>query len=298
MSLHDHALLVNLSLTTIPTARKDRQITDGVLRDHHAAPDAGRWVSRLWPKEALDPIRKLDSQIRAYHAEKTLPWSNRGERIIAARTTPDYFARIRSFRAERDKLIADFAGNYDFWITRAASMRGNAFRPDEYPPAHTVQRRMRFTVESAPIPHRDDFRIQLAAGPLDGMRHDLEARIEAATQAARAELYQRVAEPVSRLIERIADGTPLTAKTFNALRALVKDLPDANAIGDPNLDLILRTIDAQILRLDPEAINTSKSDRSRAVMKANGILAAMAPWMAPLEDEDEDEESIPARKAV
>ena len=64
MSLHDKSLLVSLTLAGIPSSRADKEITADVLFRENASADAGRWISRLWPREAMEPIRSLDAQIR------------------------------------------------------------------------------------------------------------------------------------------------------------------------------------------------------------------------------------------
>lgn len=289
MSIHDKSLLVSLTLAGIASTRADREITMDVLREQSADADAGRWVARLWPKEALEPIRSLDARARAYHASKTLPWLDKGERIIASRTFLDYLDTMRGLRMEREALVNAFLANYDTWLAKARSMRGTAFNIEEYPTRQAATRKFRFEFNTQPIPHREDFRIALAGPDLESVREDLDRRLQEAERGAVRHLYQRLAEPVANLIERLADpDARITGATLNALRDITAALPDINFLDDPEVESLRQRIMADLCRLDPESVSTSSSDRSRAVAKANSILTAMAPWIDPDSGDESD----------
>lgn len=287
MSLHDKSLLISLTLAGIPSARADKQITKDVLFQQNAEADAGRWVSRLWPREAMEPIRGLDSQIRSYHYSKTLPWMDKGERIIAARTFTTYMDAMRESRFKRETLVQGFLDHYDDWIDRAREMRGDLFNPDEYPHRCDARRKFKFELASMPVPHSADFRVTLAAEDMEEIRAGLEARVQAAETTATRDIYRRMAAPVAALVDRLAtpDGR-FTEATLNALKELCATLPDVNVLDDPAIESLRQLIESQLCHLNPETITNSRSDRSRALDKANSILATMAPWMAPLEDEE------------
>lgn len=285
--LHNKTLLICLGLSGISSARADKQITAEVLTDKNAAEDAGRWVSRLWPKEALEPIRSLDSQIRAFHYQKTLPWMDKGERIIAARTFTPYMDEMRNMRYKRETLVQGFLDHYEDWIQAARLMRGDTFREDEYPHVSDARKKFKFELSSMPVPHREDFRVTLANEEMDEVQRSLDARIQRAERNATVDLYRRMAAPVVALVERLANpDAKITDATLNALKELVNSLPDINIMDDPEVESIRQSIRDQLCRIYPDAVNDSRSDRQRSLTKANAILNKMAPWLDPVEDED------------
>lgn len=289
MSLHEKSLLISLTLAGLPSSRADKEITAAVLFDKNAQADAGRWISRLWPRAAMEPIRGLDSQIRSYHYQKTLPWMDKGERIIASRTFTAYTEQMRDYRYKRETLVQGFIDCYDDWLDQAREMRGDSFKLSEYPTRHSCRDRFRFELATAPIPHRDDFRVTLASEDLHEIQAALDARVADAELTARRDLYRRMAEPVAKLVERLAEpDARFTAATLNVLRELCATLPDVNVLDDPEVEFLRQTIESQLCHLDPESISESRSDRSRALSKANSILAKMAPWMDSIEDEAEE----------
>lgn len=291
MSLHDKSLIVDLTLSGITTTRTDAHITRSVLRAQQADDEAGRWVSKLWPKEALEPIRAIDSQIRAYHYDKTLPWLDKGGRICATRAFPDYIATMRDFRHRRETLVREhFIDRYDYWLAKAKTMRGHAYVAAEYPTRYGAADRFRFETHAEPIPHIADFRISLNQIDLADIQSDLDARLIEAERIAVAALLKRIAEPLTKLIERLADPD---AKFQDSLVGNIRDLaaaiPDLNILDDPRIDALRQQI-AALGAVSPTTLRESRSDRNRALSKASSILSTMAPWM----DEDafeEDEET-------
>lgn len=290
MSLHEKSLIVDLTLSGITTSRTDASITRSVLRAQQADDEAGRWVSKLWPKEALEPIRAIDSQIRAFHYAKTLPWLDKGGRICATRAFPDYIATMRGHRVTRETLVREhFLDRYDYWLAKARSMRGHAFNPAEYPTRHGAADRFRFETHAEPVPHRDDFRISLAQAQLADMQADLDARLDEAERIATAALLKRIAEPITKLIERLADPD---AKFQDSLVGNIRDLahaiPDLNVLDDPRIDALRQQI-AALGAVSPTTLRESRSDRNRTLSKASSILSTMAPWMDEDAFEEDDE---------
>jgi SpoVK/Ycf46/Vps4 family AAA+-type ATPase len=280
MSLHDKSLLISLTLTGIPSTRQDKDITRDVLFQQQADADAGRWMSRLWPRAAMEPIRSIDGQIRSFHYSKTLPWMDKGERIIASRIFTEYMEKIRDLRFKRETLVQGFIDHYDEWINQAREMRGSLFKEDEYPHRFEAARRFRCEISATPVPHKEDFRVTLASEDMAEVQASLDARVQQAETNATRDLYRRIAAPVAALVERLANpDSRLTDATLNSLRDLCHSLPDINVLDDPEIESLRQSIQSQICSLHPETLTESRSDRSRALDKANSILATMAPWM-------------------
>ena len=293
MSLHDKSLLVAITLGGIPSSRIDRDTTAFVLRNQNAEDEAGRWTARLWPKEALEPIRSIDSQIRTYHYSKTLPWLDNGHRILASRVFQDYSDHLRGLRVERENAVWGFLDHYESWIDRARQMRGTAFDIEEYPSRLKAKRKFKFEINAQPVPCSGDFRITLDAPDLKRIQDELDERVQAAELAARRDLYGRIAAPVAALLERLADpDSRITDATLNAIRSLVDDIPDLNVFDDPEITALRDRIAIGLATLRPDTLKESRADRNRAATKASAILQTMAPWLqsdgSDLSDRSED----------
>ncbi len=287
MALHDKCVLMDLSITSLTSARTDRSITADVILRTRGQDDAGRWVSQLWPKAALDPIRSHDSATRKIHQRLTLPWLDNSKRILPSSKFEEYMATMRQRRPEREALVSKFIAEYDHWIAEASAMRGTAFSRSDYPDAFTAAGAFTFSVQAEPVPHRDDFRITLAGADLDEIHSGLEARLDAAARIARNELLGRVCQPLVKMVERLSDpDAKFRDSLIENVRAIAAEIPDFNLTDDPEVEALRQRILRDLGMLQPDALRESKSDRSRAARKAGDILATMAPW---LEDDDSDE---------
>ena len=65
--LAERAVLMRLSIGLPGEARQDSGLTDDVKREHALGSGAGKWIKSLFPPEALQKIKKLDNEARAYH---------------------------------------------------------------------------------------------------------------------------------------------------------------------------------------------------------------------------------------
>jgi hypothetical protein len=285
MSLHDRAILIDLTLTSLTTSRTDQGVTASVLRANAAKDDAGRWVSRLWTKEAIDPIARHDAKTGSLHREMTLSWLDNSLRILPTARFDEYMQVMRDRRPEREAIIRDhFIGRYAHWLQEAANMRQGLYRPAEYPDVATAAARFTFRVEAQPVPHRDDFRVSLSAGDMREMQAILDDRLVEAGKVARNDLVARISEPLVRIVERLSDpDCKFKDSLIDNIRTIAGAIPAFNVTDDPALEDVRLRIHRGLAQLDPDTLRESRSDRTRAAAEANQILASLAPWMEPLE---------------
>ena len=249
-------------------------------RKPSAESDAGRWVSRLWPKEALDPINTHDRATRAFHLDMTLPWLDNSKRILPSSRFADYMDSVRQRKAERTALVAAFINRYDHWIQEAATMRQGTFRHADYADRSTAEARFSFKVEAEPVPHKDDFRVALAAPDMDAMQATLEERLAVGVRIARNDLLRRISEPLAHMVERLAEpGATFRDSLFENVRQIAHLIPALNITDDPEIEAIRQKITSSLDHLDPGTVRDSAFERKRTAAAANEILSTMAPWL-------------------
>jgi hypothetical protein len=163
MSLQDRSILINISLHSFGQSRKDSSVTSKVLLDNSADGDSGSWSTNLLPKEAYKSISQLDSQIRKCHKDNTLPWSDKGSRILPSENFDNYMAQIRSFRRQREELVETFRRLYPTYLNAARAKRGVLFNPAHYPTDEQAAAQYDFVLNATPVPHENDFRCTIGA---------------------------------------------------------------------------------------------------------------------------------------
>ena len=80
-SLGAKAMIVDLKISFWSGFKIDRNITADVNAEHQTD---GRFNKRLVPKVYMEQLRKAKNEVVHCHQHGTLPWSDRGQRILRA----------------------------------------------------------------------------------------------------------------------------------------------------------------------------------------------------------------------
>jgi hypothetical protein len=283
MSLQDRSILINISLHSFGQSRKDSSVTSKVLLDNSADGDSGSWSTNLLPKEAYKSISQLDSQIRKCHKDNTLPWSDKGSRILPSENFDNYMAQIRSFRRQREELVETFRRLYPTYLNAARAKRGVLFNPAHYPTDEQAAAQYDFVLNATPVPHENDFRCTLGSpADLAKIKSELSSKVKDAEQNAAIELFQRIAAPLAAMVERLSDPDAKFKDTLVGNLEEITDLiPSLNITDNHHLTQLHSTIKTQLAHYTPDALRNSPADRTAAATKAQAILSQAAAWMNP-----------------
>ena len=82
MDLNSDAMLVSLRIAAWSGRMYDRKASAHVAVHHDASASAGRYNKRLLPKDAFAALTATVSRARATHYEQTLPWDDKGARLL------------------------------------------------------------------------------------------------------------------------------------------------------------------------------------------------------------------------
>lgn len=284
--LNERAMLAELSISQWSARRLDKQITDEVNREHGAAADAGRYNKLLLDKSATAAIQQAASAARAEHYRLTLPWNDAGARILSARAFMDYTKAISPHREAFEREVAAFLNNYDDYVRDARRRLNGMFREEDYPTREQITQKFAFSVDVWPMPDASDFRADLTADQVDAIRADIERRTKDALAKATRDAWERVAERVGAMIERLSAYDP-DAKTgtfrdslVENVRDLVAVLPALNINDDPDLEAIRVRMERELCDNDADQLRRFASARHETLNSARDILASVTDFLA------------------
>lgn len=283
MSIQDKSILIDLSLASFSTTRTDVRVTGQVLNMTAAKSDSGRWVKKILPKDATSNITRLDSQIRKYHRTNTLPWSDKGARILPAANFDNYMENMRRLRREREDLVDIFEKNFHLYLADARKSLGTQFDAANYPTAGEAAGQFDYALKATPVPHEGDFRCQLSdAAEMSELQDDLKKQVAAAERNAQLDLFHRIIEPLARMVEKLQDPDGKFKDTLVGNIHEITDLiPALNVMDNPRLKQLHDNIKGQLGHYTPDILRDSPTDRKAAAKKAELIMNQAAAWMAP-----------------
>ena len=288
-TLSEKAMLVGLHIRHWSARKYDRSVSDKVAEDNAANREAGRYNKMLIARNALDDIIKAISKARGTHYDNTLPWTDDGFRILPASNYFEYMAAIGVYKRSFERAVDNFIGNYEDYKQQAEKVLGRLFREKDYPRADSLSTRFLFEIKILPMPASSDFRVGLQAQEVDRIREDIEARMQAAQEAAMRDVWKRIHHAVSRMHDKLSSygRDPETNKIsvrfqdtlVGNLRDLTAILPRLNLTGDPELERISRRLETTLCIPEAQQLREDGDLRRKTAKEAKRILDQMAGYV-------------------
>jgi len=290
VDLSSKAMLAAVRIKQWSGRKLDRQVTDEVNRQHGAAADAGRYNKALISRDALAEILTIAGRARKEHYARTLPWHDDGNRILSAAGYLDYANVMRGLRGEFEAAVAGFAAGYADFVDEARIRLNGMFRAEDYPAPDDIAARFGFEHVLQPLPAAGDFRVTVSDADAAKIRADIEARTNAAVEAAVRDVFQRIGETVGHMAEKLAeykpaeDGNRATGIFRDSLVENVRDLaellPSLNVTESPELARIAERMKAELCGHDAAELRDNESARQDVAAKAAAIAEHVSTFMA------------------
>lgn len=278
MSISNAAMLVELNISVWTANKIDKDASRKVADDNRASSDAGHFRKNLMAGSHLrKEIADYAAGCRLWHNTRTMPWADRGPRLLPTSLFFDYKteanARRTYFMDKRDQ----FGREYPNLQRMAQNYLGDLYDPADYPSLDEVMGKFDFRLVFSPVPDAGDFRLDLPAQELDVMRKQYEAqaneRIEAAMQDQWSKLHDMVARMSEKLIEPEDEDKRRWHDTFitNA-QEMCHMLTHLNVTKDPKLEEARRGLERAIAGVDIEHIKSDVVVREDVKEKLDAIL--------------------------
>ncbi len=278
--LHEKAMLVKLTISQWTGRKKDKKITRETNSFYGADPSSGYYSKSLIAKDAIKVIQQTVNAARKFHYENTLPWGDSGERLLPAKNYFDYTRSMREFDREFDSVVRRFISVYPSLITEAEYRLNKMFDSADYPDVHQVEQRFNFTTEITPVPSVEDFRVSLAQGEVETIKHQMEVQLQKAQANAMEDLWNRLYDVVNKMAGKLheKDGIFRDSLVGN-ITALVNILPKLNVSDDPDLERLRCEVEQKLCRYTPDDLRKNPRAKQTAAFEANAILETMESYM-------------------
>ena len=221
--------------------------------------NAARVLVRVSDHPALSDLTKLHAAAYQRHKRLTLPTVQDGLRILPAGREFEHADEMRAFADKHAALVAAFLADYDDERAQAPVRLNGLYDASMWPSHSDVERRFTFGTQYLPTPTAGAWADFLAAS----------------TEAAEAELRERLTEALTRVRDRCKSDGKLYASVFDSVRDLAALVPDLDLTGDyaPVVAAMapLTTVSADSIRDD----ETARAETARTAASILSVLGGI-----------------------
>lgn len=281
-TITDKAMLVAVHVSMWTAVRHDRRVSNDVAKANGAAStEVGRYNKKLLQEAAaLEHLRELVGQIRAYFYKETLPWSDDGQRVLPAHQYFEFAAKFREFKDQFFAGVAQLMAEYPGYIEQARPVLGDLWRADDYPPLEKLREKFDIELKVLPISTGNDFRVELSEEERSQIAAQIDADVKKSLARGTEELWARMYEAVSHVAARLSLPKPrLRASTFFKLQEMVEIVPKLNITHDQELDAFVATVKQRLCAYRFRELKTFKAVREEAAKNATDIAGQIKALM-------------------
>jgi hypothetical protein len=282
MSITSSSVLVEMNISVWTANKLDKQETEKVIVGNSAVKDAAQVRKNLMAGTSLRrDIENYAAGCRLWHNAQTLPWSDKGARLMPTSLFMAYKAEANVRRDTFNRMVDNFVVQYPALVQTAQNYLGGLFNPDDYPSADAVQSKFGFRLVFSPVPEAGDFRLDVAAQDLQDLRTQYESNFNDRLADAMREPWDRLHKLLGDMSKKLTDkqneeeqkkiryhDTLITNAT-----SLCGLLTHLNVTKDPKLEEARRQLEQTMLGADIDSIKESAEVRASMKSKVDAILS-------------------------
>jgi len=279
MSISASAVLVELNISVWPASKIDREITDKVNSDAGAVRGASQTKKNLFAGTSLrKDISDFAARVRLYHNKHTLPWADKGERMLPTALFMDYKQTMNGFEQTFNMMCNNFYIEYPRLVAEAPTALQGLYKAEDYPELTDVRLKFGFRRTVKPVPEAGDFRLDIPAYDLEEMRSEFMSQQDRKLAEAMREPWERLHKTLVAMSEKLTDveGDDGKKRCHDTLLTnpleLCSLLTKLNITNDPKLEEARRQVEVAMLNADMESIKEDADTRSELKSKVDAII--------------------------
>lgn len=280
MSITSSAVLVELNISVWTANKLDRGATDSVTNNANAVKNAAQVRKNLMAGTSQrKEIADYAAACRLWHNTHTMPWADKGARLLPTSLFLDYKQEANTRRYTFDRMRDNFVADYPAIVQTAHNYLGNLFNPDDYPSADEVYSKFGFRMVFSPVPESGDFRLDLPAQELDEVKRGYEDSFKDRLADAMKEPWDRLHKVLVGISDKLTDkdDDDESKKRYHETlitnaQSLCAMLTHLNVTKDPKLEQARRELEQAMMGADIEVLRESPAERADVKSKVDAIL--------------------------
>jgi hypothetical protein len=280
MSITSSAVLVEMNISVWTANKLDKSATEKVVSDNAAVQNAAQVRKNLMAGTTMrKDIADYAAGCRLWHNTRTLPWADKGARLLSTSLFMDYKSEVNVRRDTFNKMVDNFILQYPSLVQTANNYLGTLFNSEDYPSVDEVRSKFGFRLVFSPVPESGDFRLQVAEQDLQDLRQQYESNFNDRVADAMREPWDRLHKMLVGMSEKLTDvdGEDENKKRYHDTlitnaQSLCSMLTHLNITKDPKLEQARRDLELTMLGADIDNIKESPEVRKGMKDKLDAIL--------------------------
>lgn len=278
MSISNSAMLVEMNISVWTAAVTDRAATAKVTDDANAAQDAGQFKKNLMAGTTLrKEIADYAALCRTWHNGRTLPWSDKGMRLLPTSMFFDYKSEINARKAHFEAKVEKFIEAYPQLLADAPRHLGDLFNPSDYPTVDEVRSKFGFRLVFSPVPESGDFRLNAGEADLSELRAQYDAAYETRVTEVMDTAWTKLHATLKHMSDKLTESEGEKAKPFHAsflpnIQDMCSLLTHFNLTKDPKLEQARRELEKMISVVDIDDIRKDAGTRTDLKAQVDAVL--------------------------
>lgn len=279
ITIASSAMLVDLTIRGYTGRKQDKAVSEEVAGAKHAKSRAGSYQKNLFANcRQLASITSYDVMVRQWHASRTLPWSDRGPRLLPTVGYFDYMKELQQHETIRNALVDDFEQEYANIIQAAQFELGAMFNVDDYPDVSEIRHRFTMHYNIFPLPESGDFRIDIGNEGLEQLRSEFDRAQEQRIADAMQDIRNRVKTAVEKLSNQLRiepDGTKgkIHDSTVESCLELCDVIEGLNLTRDPDIEQLRRELKNTVQYTDAKELRKDELVRTQTKRELDHLLS-------------------------
>jgi hypothetical protein len=281
MSISSSAVLVEMNISVWTATKLDREETNKLTTENEATRDAAQVHKNLMAGTTLrKEIADYAAGCRLWHNTRSLPWADKGARLLATSLFFNYKSEANIRRDTFLRMRDQFCSFYPDWLDQQAAGHrnlGKMFNISDYPHVEEVRNKFDFRLVFSPVPESGDFRLDIPEQDLAEMRSSydeaFDQRMADAMRSPWEQLHKMLQGMSAKLVEGDAESKKRWHDTFvtNAVD-LCALLTHLNVTKDPMLEKARRDLENMMLGMNIDDIKESSLIRSDLKVEVDKML--------------------------
>lgn len=278
-SITSSAVLVEMNISVWGASKLDKDVTTKVTDDAGASKDAAKVSKNLMAGTHLrKEIADFAAGCRLWHNTRTLPWADKGPRLLPTSLFLAYKEEVNKRRDLFETMVDQFLREYPALVQTAFNYLGDMANADDYPSIEELRQKFGFRLVFTPLPASGDFRLDVPAQALEEMRADYDAAFHRRVEQAMREPWERLYKLLSDMSAKLTDDENSEVKkryhetlVTNATE-MVDMLKHMNIANDPKLEEARQALATSMRGIDIDDIKDSVAVRVDIKRNVDAIL--------------------------